>query len=224
MKKILILITLVSIIFANDVTSLQSIKDNIFIEDGWEKVEVYKNGVIVLTKEIPNIPIKAVMVKQIININSEIVAEVVEDISNYGDFLKSAKAMDANLLYSDDLKLIGHQHLKLKYVNDRHYAFNMFRPFGTSERVDWELISEANFNGLDESDSVNKDGVYVDIGFGSWNTKMLDNGNTEISYRLVMHPGGNVPKFAIDYINKVAIVALFDDAIKEALKRSKELS
>ena len=31
-------------------------------------------------------------------------------------------------------------------------------------RVDWELIPEANFNSLDESDSVNKDGVYVDIG------------------------------------------------------------
>ncbi|MCJ7801240.1 MAG: hypothetical protein MUP82_02650 [Candidatus Marinimicrobia bacterium] len=223
MKKILIFVAVISTVFANDVL-LKSIKDNIYIENGWEMVEGYGNGVVVLTKEIPNIPIKAVMVKQNINIKSDIIAEVVEDISNYKDFLKSAKAMDANLLYSDDTKLVGHQHLKLKYVNDRHYAFNMFRPYGTSERVDWELIPEANFNSLDESDSVNKDGVYVDIGFGSWNTKILDNGDTEVSYRLVIHPGGNVPKFAIDYINKVAIVALFDDAIKEALKRSKELS
>lgn len=213
----------VSTIFASDVL-LKTIKDNIYIENGWEKVERYENGVIVMTKDIPNIPIKAVMVKQNISIHSDIVAEVVEDISNYKDFLKSAKAMDANLLYSDDLKLVGHQHLKLKYVSDRHYAFNMFRPNGNSERVDWELIPEAYFNSLDESESVNKDGVYVDIGFGSWSTRKLDNGETEISYRLVMHPGGKVPKFAIDYINKVAIVDLFNDAIIEALKRAKELS
>lgn len=223
MKNLFIVIAFVSTMFANDVF-LQSIKNNIYIENGWETVEIYENGVIVMTKDIPNIPIKAVMVKQNISIHSDIVAEVVEDISNYKDFLKSAKAMEASLLYSDDIKLVGHQHLKLKYVNDRHYAFSMFRPNGNSERVDWELIPEALFNRLDESASVNKDGVYVDIGFGSWNTRKLDNGETEISYRLVMHPGGKVPKFAIDYINKVAIVDLFNDAIKEALKRSKELS
>jgi hypothetical protein len=97
----------------------------------------------------------------------------------------------------------------------------MFRPFDNTQRVDWELIPEDIFRNIKESENVNKKGVYIDIGYGSWLVKQLDNGETEISYRLVMHPGGKVPNFAVDYINKVAIVKLFEDAINEASKRFK---
>ena len=220
MKRIFITnLMAISLIFANDVL-LQSIKDNIHITKGWENIEMFDNGISVSVKEIPNIPIKAIMVKQNIDIDADIIAEVVEDVPNYSKFLKSASAMDANLLYKNEEGLFGHQHLELKYVKDRHYAFNMFRPFSNANRVDWELIPEKTFNTIDQSKNVNKKGVYIDIGYGSWLVKKLENGETEISYRLVMHPGGSVPNFAIDYINKVAIVALFEDAITEALKRS----
>lgn len=221
MKKILFTYLMtISLIFANEESLLQTIKENIHIEKGWENIEMFDNGISVSVKEIPNIPVKAIMVKQNIDIDADIIAEVVEDIPNYSNFLKSASAMDANLLFENEQGLFGHQHLDLKYVKDRHYAFNMFRPFGNSNRVDWELIPENEFNSIDESKNVNKKGVYIDIGFGSWLVNELENGKTEISYRLVVHPGGNVPNFAIDYINKVAIVALFEDAINEASKRS----
>ena len=220
MKNKIILLTMLSALYANDITLLQSIKDNIHLDKDWETIEQFDNGVTVLTKDIPNIPIKAVKVAQNIDIDAEIIAEVIEDVPNYSKFLTSASAMDANLLSKNGSGLFGHQHLDLKYVKDRHYAFNMFRPNGSSNRVDWELIPEDTFNNIEGSKQVNKKGVYIDIGFGSWLVEDLDNGETKISYRLVMHPGGNVPNFAVDYINKVAIVGLFEDAIKEALKRS----
>jgi len=221
MKKLFITgLISISFIFANEAVLLQTIKDNIHSEKGWENIEDYDNGVSVSVKEIPDIPIKAIMVKQKIEIAADIVVEVVEDVSNYGKFLTSASAMEANLLIKNEQGLYGHQHLELKYVKDRHYAFNMFRPFGNTKRVDWELVPETTFNSIDESKNVNKNGIYIDIGYGSWLVNKLENGETEISYRLVMHPGGSVPNFAIDYINKVAIVALFEDAIDEALRRS----
>ena len=223
-KSLIVLILLTTSTFATEESILQTIKENIHIDSGWENIEQFDNGISLSTKEILNIPIKAIMVKQIIDIDADIIAEVVEDVTNYGKFLNSASAMDANLLYEDEQGLFGHQHLELKYVKDRHYAFNMFRPFENTNRVDWELISEKTFNSIDESKNVNKKGIYIDIGFGSWLVNKLENGETEISYRLVMHPGGNVPNFAIDYINKVAIVALFEDAINEALKRSDRIN
>jgi len=221
MKRLFIIIVLLTTsMFATEESLLQTIKENIHIEKGWENIEEFDNGISVSVKEIPDIPIKAIMVKQNIDIDADIIAEVVEDVPNYGNFLKSASSMDANLLYENEQGLFGHQHLELKYVKDRHYAFNMFRPFGNTNRVDWELIPEKIFKSINESKNVNKKGVYIDIGYGSWVVKNLENGETEISYRLVMHPGGSVPNFAIDYINKVAIVALFEDAINEAIKRS----
>jgi hypothetical protein len=221
MKKLLaIYLVLISFSFGNSEQLLNTIKESIHIEKDWKAIKEYNNGISVLVKEIPDIPIKAVMVKQNIDIDSDIIAEVVEDVPNYGQFLKSASAMDANLLFKDENGLFGHQHLTIKYFQNRHYAFNMFRPFDSSKRVDWELIPENTFNKIDGSLKVNQSGVYIDIGYGSWLVKDLENGATEISYRLVMHPGGKVPNFAVDYINKVAIVGLFEDAINEALKRS----
>lgn len=224
MKKILTAyLVLISFGFASSEHLMNTIKESIHIDKEWKTIKEYNSGVSVLVKDIPDIPIKAVMVKQNINIDSDIIAEVVEDVPNYRQFLKSATAMDANLLSKDERGLFGHQHLNIKYFKDRHYAFNMFRPLGSSERIDWELIPEKTFNDINQSASVNQDGVYIDIGYGSWIVKELDNGLTEISYRLVMHPGGRVPNFAIDYINKVAIVGLFEDAINEALKRSNRI-
>ncbi|MFC1565618.1 hypothetical protein ACFL4B_01575 [Candidatus Neomarinimicrobiota bacterium] len=221
MKKLFIAnLMAISLIFANEELLLQTIKENIHVEKGWENIEEFDSGISVSVKDIPDIPIKAIMVKQNIAIDADIIAEVVEDVANYGKFLNSASAMDANLLYKNEQGLFGHQHFDLKYVKDRHYAFNMFKPFGNTNRVDWELIPEKTFDSINESKNVNKKGVYIDIGYGSWLVNKLENGEAEISYRLVMHPGGSVPNFAIDYINKVAIVALFEDAIDEALKRS----
>jgi len=220
MKKILILITLVSTIFANDVTSLQSIKDIIHIETGWENIEMFDNGISVSVKEIPNIPVKAVMISQHVDIDPLTIVDIIEDIDNYDNILKSAKSSISTLLFQNDEGTYAHQYLGLKYVRDRHYAFKLYRPFENYNRIDWELIPEDIFNSINEASDLNTSGVYVDIGYGSWVVKKIGNKNIEVSYRLVMHPGGSVPNFVTDYINKVTIVDLFKDVINEALLRS----
>ena len=116
MKRLFIIIVLLTTsMFATEESILQTIKENIHIEKGWKNIEEFDNGISVSVKEIPDIPIKAIMVKQNIEIDANIIAEVVEDVQNYGNFLNSASAMDANLLYENEQGLFGHQHLELKY-------------------------------------------------------------------------------------------------------------
>lgn len=221
MKKLLLTnLMVLTLIFANEGVLLQTIKDNIFIDKGWEKIEENDNGISISVKEISNIPIKAVLIKQQVDIDPITVVNIIEDVNNYGNVLKSAKSSVSTLLFQNDEGIFAHQYLELKYVKDRHYAFKMYYPFDNSNRIDWELIPERIFNAFDESSEVNTKGVYVDIGYGSWTADKIEGGLTEVTYRLVMHPGGNVPNFVTDYINKVTIVDLFEDVINEAQKRS----
>ena len=87
MKRLfIVLVLLATSIFATEGSILQTIKENIHIEKGWEYIKKFDNGISVSVKEIPDIPIKAIMIKQNINIDADIIAEVVEDVPNYGNF------------------------------------------------------------------------------------------------------------------------------------------
>ena len=54
---------------------------------------------------------------------------------------------------------------------------------------------------------------------GIWNIDFLDDGTSIISYRLLIDPGGYLPDFAVDHVNKVNIVNLFRDVINEGKRR-----
>ena len=41
----------------------------------------------------------------------------------------------------------------------------------------------------------------------------------DISYRLIMDPGGYIPDLLVEMINEVALVSLFKDVLKEARSR-----
>ena len=220
-KYIITNLIILSFIAADEVQMLQSIKNNIFINNGWEKIEKNDNGISISVKEIPNIPIKAVLIMQQVDISPETIIQIIEDVNNYENVLKSATSSESKILFQNEEGLFAHQYLGLKYVKDRYYAFKMYRPYDNTNRIDWELIPKNIFESFEESTEVNTDGVYIDIGYGSWTATELDNGMTEVTYRLVMHPGGKVPNFVTDYINRVTIVDLFRDVINEALFRTK---
>ena len=195
------------------------LSEQLYNDTNWILVETSEDGISIAEKEIEGIDVLAVKVSQTVEINPETLAQVIEDIANYGQFLNSAPGMEATLLKSNSDHIIGYQYVDVPLISDRVYAFKMFRPDTTETRVDWELIPQNMLDGL----TINKrSGVYIDVGVGSWSMYIRPDGKYDVSYRLVMDPGGWLPDSVSDYFNRVSIVGIFKDAIIETERRGAE--
>ncbi|MCF7827158.1 MAG: hypothetical protein K9M55_00445 [Candidatus Marinimicrobia bacterium] len=195
------------------------LSDRLYDEDNWLTVESRTDGISVAEKKIDGISVRAVKVSQVIAIDPETLAQVIEDLTNYGQFLKSAPGMECQLLENNTDHLVGYQYVDIPLISDRVYAFKMFRPEPSGTRVDWELIPQNNLGDY----KINKrSGVYIDVGVGSWSMNKQADGKYHVSYRLVMDPGGWIPDSVSDYFNRVSIVGIFKDALIETERRSAE--
>jgi len=195
------------------------LSEQLYDGNNWTLIESREDGILVAEKEIDGIAVKVVMVSQTISIDPEILAEVIEDIANYGQFLSSAPGMEATLLKDNSDHIIGYQYVEVPLISDRVYAFKMFRPDTTEPRVDWELIPQNMLDGFTINE---RSGVYIDVGVGSWSMYKRSDGKYDVSYRLVMDPGGWLPGSVSDYFNRVSIVGIFKDAIIETERRGVE--
>ncbi len=192
------------------------LSEQLYDGKNWDLVELREDGISVAEKKIRGIAVKAVMVSQVINIDPETLAAVIEDIANYGQFLNSAPGMEATLLKAGRDHIIGYQYVEVPLISDRVYAFKMYRPDTAETRVDWELIPQ---NLLADYPINKRSGVYIDVGVGSWSMNKRPDGKYDVSYRLVMDPGGWLPGSVSDYFNRVSIVGIFKDAIIETERR-----
>lgn len=199
------------------VASPAVLSEVLYEESDWMLVEALEDGITIAEKEVDGIAVKAVKVSQVVDIDPETLAQVIEDITSYGDFLKSAPGMECNLLETKDDHIIGYQYVDIPLISDRVYAFKMYRPDSSSTRVDWELVPQKN---LGELRINQRSGVYIDVGVGSWSMQQRSDGTYIVSYRLVMDPGGWIPDSVSDYFNRVSIVGIFKDAINETERRS----
>lgn len=186
-------------------------------EEDWSLVETTEDGISIAEKEIEGISVKAVMVSQIVTLDPAVLAEVIEDVSNYRRFLRSTSAMECELLGINEAERIGYQYVDIPLISDRVYAFKMYRPHGDASRVDWELLPQASLVQYQVSE---RPGVYIYYGVGSWSMLQRPDGKYDVSYRLVMNPGGWIPDSISDYFNRVSIVGIFQDALVETQRRS----
>ena len=74
---------------------------------------------------------------------------------------------------------------------------------------------------INEIDMSKKDGnaIYLDYGAGMWLSRPVGEDKFDISYRLIMDPGGYIPDLLVEMINEVALISLFKDVLKEARSR-----
>lgn len=189
----------------------------LYTEKDWSLIETNDEGISIHVKPVNGVAVQAVRVSQVVDIDPEVLAQVIEDVSNYGRFLTSASAMECDLLAVGEDELVGYQYVDIPLISDRVYAFRMFRPDSESTRVDWELIPQSSLKNYDVNE---RSGVYIDYGVGSWSMNKRADGKYDVSYRLVMDPGGWIPDAISDYFNQVSIVGIFKDAIKETERRS----
>jgi len=193
------------------------LSEKLYDDDRWTLVESTEEGISVAEQEIEGLDVKAVMVSQTIDVDPEILAQVIEDLANYGQFLTSASGMECTLLAENDDHIVGYQYVEVPLISDRVYAFKMFRPDTAETRVDWVLMPQNSLGSL----NINaRSGVYIDVGVGSWSMNKRSDGKYDVSYRLVMDPGGWIPDSVSDYFNRVSIVGIFKDAILETERRS----
>ena len=201
---------------AKPMNLLNSLLDN----TGWEILNSSTHN-FVSTKNIPERDLFAVMVKKDINLPKKILQEVIMDVNNYKQFLKSSDSFISNEIKRTTHFVDGYQFIPINipFFDNREYLFRMY-PSGFK---DDDSISIIHWYLLDENEIVldkkNHSATYLSHGAGLWVAEEESNNKTSLSYRLYMDPGGSLPTFLIDMINKTSVVNIFEDVISEAQNR-----
>ena len=165
----------------------------------------------------------AFMAKQKTNIPSKIIQDIVMDVKNYGQYFNSA----GEFVFSEVRRYSGAvegYHLlpvDLPFMKDREYFFRVHTGGYDIEDnfsiVHWYLIDKPE---KVQTQNTSNDAIYLDYGAGLWMAERADDGEYMLSYRLYLDPGGSIPDFAIELLNKMSIVNVFNDVLNEASRRN----
>ena len=191
---------------------------------GWEiidQIEGYK----LFTKNIEDQNLNAVMVSYETSVSPLGIQEVLMDVENYESFLSSSSKMVTKQLKRDSNAVVGYQFIPINFpfINDRHYCFKLIKNEinirDSKTLVKWFLLEE-DTKLLDKESLSKGDIIYLKYGAGIWLMDSVDENRIKISYRLFMDPGGSIPNFLTEKINKISIINLFKDVIAEAERRT----
>jgi hypothetical protein len=199
------------------VALFQMLKSN----ENWTSV-AKKGEVTLSTKSIKDMSLVAFMAKQKTNIPSKIIQDIVMDVKNYGQYFNSA----GEFIFSEVGRYSGAvegYHLlpvNLPFMKDREYFFRVHTGGYNMEDnvsiVHWYLIEKPE---KVQMQNTSNDAIYLDYGAGLWMAERAD-GEYMLSYRLYLDPGGSIPNFAIELLNKMSIVNVFNDVLSEASRRN----
>ena len=197
--------------------------ENLHDNGGWV-VEEFKDGISLSRKPIHGMGLKAVMVTKKTKIPKEIIQSVIMDVGNYESFLKSIGPIRSKEVKRSSDWVDGYQFIPidLPLIGDREYLFRMY-PIGynnedTTSIIHWYLLDKREdlMIGLNNK---NNNRVYLDHGAGLWVAEETLSDTIVLSYRIYMDPGGALPEFLVDMMNKVSVMNIFKDAIVEAQLR-----
>ena len=200
------------------VVLFQMLKSN----ENWTSV-AKKGEVILSTKSIKDMSLVAFMAKQKTNIPSKIIQDIVMDVKNYGQYFNSAGEFVFSEVRRYNGAVEGYHLLPvdLPFMKDREYFFRVHTGGYDIEDnisiVHWYLIDEPE---KVQTQNISKDAIYLDYGAGLWMAENVDDGEYMLSYRLYLDPGGSIPDFAIELLNKMSIVNVFNDVLSEASRRN----
>ena len=182
-----------------------------------------KGEVILSTKSIKNMSLVAFMAKQKTNIPSKIIQDIVMDVKNYGQYFSSAGEFIFNEVRRNSGVVEGYHLLPvdLPFMKDREYFFRVhaggYNMEDDASIVHWYLIDGPE---KVQIQNTTKDAIYLNYGAGLWMAEHNTEGEYMLSYRLYLDPGGSIPDFAIELLNKMSIVNVFNDVLIEASRRT----
>ena len=196
--------------------------NSLYSNDEWEIIDSVED-ISISTKNIMDKNLLAVMVNKELSLPKEILQNVIMDINNYGDFLQNSDSFISKEVKNTSTFVEGYQFIPIRipFFENREYLFRMypsgFKNSDNTSIIHWYLL-EKDKKFLDADD---RTATYLNYGAGLWVAEEKDDNKTLFSYRIYMDPGGSLPDFLIDMINKNSVVNIFNDAINEAIKRYK---
>jgi len=196
----------------------------LYSSEGWTVIDEHETGRKISVKSIKGMELNAVMVTNTVQLGAETLLNVVADLANYKKIFTSSSQVTTTVLKSTPEFTDAYQHLPvpIPFLSDRHYIFRMDSI--KDNRVVWTLISYHNGYKafLQERDMEYNNPVYLESGIGIWDVIEDGKNSCQLSYRVYMDSGGNLPNFLIDWLNRKAIGNIFDDVVLAALTRTSE--
>lgn len=198
----------------------------LYDEAEWEFVNESSDSISLYLKNLDKINLTAMSVSKSIQIEPKLLKDIIVNVNQYKSFLSSANSLKTIEVLRDSNFIDAYQHIKIElpFFDNRQYFFRMHTDFlqnkDISTLVEWYLINpktSTDLLAIKEDSSA----IYLKYGAGVWFFKKIDKNRFNVSYRLIMDPGGYIPSFMKEMINKISVVNLFRDVLKEAQKKSK---
>ena len=194
--------------------------DALYNNDEWEFLDK-DNGFSVFTKNVNDKNLKAVMVKKELELPKEVLQNVIMDVDNYKKFLRNSESFISLQIKKTTNFVDGYQFIPIEipFFDNREYIFRItpsgFKKEDSTSIIHWFLL-EKDTSFLDND---GRSATYLDYGAGLWIAEERGEDKTLFSYRIYIDPGGALPDFLVDMINKTSVTNIFKDAITEARKR-----
>ncbi|NRB40374.1 MAG: cyclase [Pseudomonadales bacterium] len=180
----------------------------------WKKVSSKKQAV-VWARDVEGTAIKEVKLEAVIHAPVEQVWKTIKEVQYYTQFLpyvediQIIKRTDANSVYvyhRIDPPFVSHRDYTLLITDEVDVANGQYHRFWTQK----------NAVGPDVIAGV----VRLEICDGSWTLTSTENGETRVVYWVYTDPGGRIPKWLANKVNKTALY----DVLFAIEKRAQDLS
>ena len=180
-----------------------------FEQDGWVVENKHSDSLTVFKKKLDGPKIPAFKATMISSIPIDYIMEAVLDGENHEEFMGSSHVVESEFIGASKADTTySYQMLDLPIISDRHYITTNFNDTLSNYhyRMNWMVDKKKNIR--DFSDFIDKKNekhgkpIFVEDGVGSWELKYLDDNKTEVSYYVLINPGGWIPNSLVTYVNK----------------------
>ena len=185
------------------------ILDEIFDPEGWECVTQKSDSLTVYKKILDGVDIPVFKATVITEVDMDGILDAILDAEGQELFLEDSYLKESKLIdYTIDDTTFLYQILDLPVISNRHYITKNYTDTVTAThfRLNWVIDSKQSyslFDSLIESKRLEySDPIFITDGLGSWEVKALNYDQTEVSYYVLIDPGGWIPNYLITYANR----------------------
>jgi len=172
-----------------------------------------KDSFVIFTKDDKAAGVRAIVAITEVDAPPATVFEVVGDFDHYAEYMPYVK--NSRVVEKKDGVLVVYSLLSPPLVDNRDYYIEVRRTHGDQNggvfKSAWTSVPDYK----PEADGV----IRVKLNTGSWVIEPLDGGKrSRVTYNLLTHPGGSIPRWLANKSNTVAIPDLFEAVSKRAAK------
>lgn len=168
-------------------------------KDGWKKVSSKKQAA-VWTRDVEGSKIREVKLIATINAPVEQVWKTISQVQLYTDFMPYVEEIKITEQEAQNKAYVYHR-VDPPLVSHRDYTLLIEDEVDVPAGKYFRHWTQANAKGPD----IIKGVVRLDICDGSWTLTATDEGKTEATYWIYTDPGGRIPKWLANKVNKSAL-------------------